>query len=78
MTKTAIVIDDDELVNESLTNLLEIMEINVVGRGYDGKEAVDLFLKHAPDYSLIDLAMPIFDGFVQGQRGRTVHDGGCR
>ena len=63
MTETAIVIDDDELVNESLSSILEIMEIKVVGRGYDGKQAIDLYEKHNPDYTLIDLAMPNYDGF---------------
>ena len=63
MNETAIVIDDDELVNESLTNLLEFMEIKVVGRGYDGMEAVNLYSKFNPDFSLIDISMPKYDGF---------------
>ena len=63
MSETVIVIDDDEMINESLSELLEIMEIDVIGNGFDGKQAVDLFARHDPVYSLIDLNMPNFDGF---------------
>ena len=63
MSETAIVIEDDPSVNESLSELLEIMEIKVMGRGFDGKEGVELFNKYNPDYSFIDLSMPYFDGF---------------
>ena len=63
MTETAIVIEDDKSVNESLSELLEIMDIKVVGNGFDGREGVDLFRKHDPLYTLIDLSMPQWDGF---------------
>ena len=63
MDKTAIVVDDDELVNDSLKELLEVLDIIVLGQGYNGEEAVELFSKYHPDYSFIDLTMPSFDGF---------------
>ncbi|MBA4452795.1 MAG: response regulator [Nitrosopumilaceae archaeon] len=72
MLEKAIVIDDDELVNESLCELLEIMEINVVDRGVDGKDAVELFVKHMPDYTLVDLNMPNFDGFYAVEQIRKL------
>jgi DNA-binding NarL/FixJ family response regulator len=63
MDETAIVIDDDKSGNELLSQLLEASGIKVVGKGYDGKEALELFSKYHPNYSLIDLFMPNFDGF---------------
>ena len=63
MSEKIIVVDDDEAVNESLSELLEVMDLNVVAQGYDGKEAVELYSKHLPDFTLIDLNMPNFDGF---------------
>ena len=36
--------------------------ISVEARGYDGKEAVELFRKYQPDAVLLDMMMPEFDG----------------
>ena len=63
MSEKAIVIEDDQMLNESLSELLELMGINVIGQGFDGEDAVRLFTKNSPDYSLVDLSMPKFDGF---------------
>jgi len=35
----------------------------VLGRGYDGKTAVELYKEHKPDIVLLDVMMPDFDGF---------------
>ena len=37
--------------------------MDVVGRGYNGKDAVDLFEKNSPDVILIDIMMPEGSGF---------------
>jgi len=60
---TAIVIDDDIDTVEVLSEFLEIKDIQVVGQGYDGKQAVDLYQKHNPDLVFIDVMMPHYDGF---------------
>jgi len=38
-------------------------KINVIGIGYDGKDAVELCTRHNPDYMSLDLSMQKFDGF---------------
>ena len=63
MNETAIVIEDDEFGNETLSELLETYGIKVVVRGSNGKEAIDLFGKHNPPYSIIGLLKPNYDGF---------------
>lgn len=60
---TAIVIDDDRDNVELFCEYLEIINIKVLGCGYDGKEAVELYAKHKPDIVFLDLLMPIYDGF---------------
>ena len=42
--------------------LLESNSIEVVGKGYDGLEGVQLFDKLHPDVVLLDIAMPQYDG----------------
>ena len=60
---TAIVVDDDVDTCEVLTEYLEFKDIKVLGIGYDGKEAVDLYQKHNPDLVFLDIMMPHYDGF---------------
>ena len=62
MTKVVLVDDERDIV-EVTTLLLESSEIDVVGVGYDGKQAVELCSKHNPDFLILDLTMPKFDGF---------------
>ncbi len=59
---SAIVIDDDEDVVESFTTMLEYNNVNVVGKGYDGKDAVELYQKLKPDFVVLDILMPEYDG----------------
>ncbi len=58
----AIVIDDDKDVVESFTTMLEYNNVNVVGKGYDGKDAVELYQKLKPDFVVLDILMPEYDG----------------
>ena len=60
---TAIVVDDDRDTCEVLTEYLEFKDIKVLGIGYDGKEAVDLYQKHKPNLVFLDVMMPHYDGF---------------
>ena len=57
-----IIIDDDKDIVDSLSMLLEFNGIDVIGKGYDGLEGARLFDKLRPDFVLLDLAMPKYDG----------------
>jgi len=59
---SVIVIDDNEDIVYSMSELLEIYGINVVGKGYNGLEGVELYNKLHPDAVLLDLMMPEYDG----------------
>lgn len=58
-----IVVDDDVDTVEVFCEYLEIKEITVLGRGYNGKTAVELYEKYKPDIALLDVMMPEYDGF---------------
>ena len=60
---TAIVIDDDIDTADVLCEFLELKGINVIGKGYNGKEAVDLYATLKPDVVFLDVMMPYYDGF---------------
>jgi len=58
-----IVIDDDYNTVEVFAEFLELSQVNVVGKGYDGKDAVHLYEQLKPDIVFLDVMMPDFDGF---------------
>jgi len=63
MQKTAIVVDDELDIVEVFSDLLEEKGISVIGRGYNGNDAVDLYKLHKPDLVFVDIMMPDSSGF---------------
>jgi DNA-binding NarL/FixJ family response regulator len=58
-----LVVDDQQLIRESIASLLAIQPgVSVVGTAADGREAVEQALALAPDVVLMDVRMPIMDG----------------
>lgn len=59
---SVVIADDDHDMVNTLATLLEQKGIKVIGKGYDGEEASQLYLLHKPDVILLDLDMPNYDG----------------
>jgi two-component system, LytTR family, response regulator LytT len=65
MSITALIVDDEELAREELKYLLDTTgEVDVLGEGKNGVEAVDLIREHHPDVVFLDVQMPGLDGFA--------------
>lgn len=63
MTIRILIADDQGMVREGLHCLLERHGgFQVVGEAADGRQAVDLALKHRPTVTLMDVAMPGLNG----------------
>lgn len=63
MTISAIIVDDEQLACDELAYLLrEFPEIEVVGTGKNGLEAVRLIEELEPDLVFLDVQMPGMDG----------------
>ena len=60
---SCIVIDDDHNITKVFSDMLEIMGLDVLSLGHDGKEAAELYEKHHPDIVFTDIMMPRYDGF---------------
>lgn len=55
--------DDEAMIRTGVRAILSTAEdIEVVAEASDGREAVDLALKHRPDVCLLDIRMPRLDG----------------
>ena len=64
-----IVIDDDAIVVRSLSTILSAQsDIEVMGTGASGDDAVRLFESCLPDILLMDIRMPMGDGLSAAER----------
>jgi two-component system, LytTR family, response regulator LytT len=64
MPINTIIVDDEKPARDELTFLLKAFpEINIIGQGRNGVEAVALIKEHSPDLVFLDVQMPGLDGF---------------
>lgn len=71
-----LIADDHLVVRRGLATLIEDSpEMCLVGEVNNGKEAVDLYIRHRPDILLLDLRMPEMDGLVAITAVRTHYPG---
>ncbi|MGB8592769.1 MAG: response regulator, partial [Candidatus Acidiferrales bacterium] len=64
MAINTLIIDDERPARDELTFLLKAFpEINLIGQGKNGLEAVALIKEHNPDLVFLDVQMPGLDGF---------------
>ena len=60
---TCIVVDDSRGIVEGFSDILCLLGLEVVGKGYDGMNAVNLYKEHRPNIIFCDVNMPKYDGF---------------
>ena len=58
-----IVVDDQAVVRQGFVALINtVPDMEVIAEGTNGREAVELYRRHAPDVLLTDLRMPVMGG----------------
>lgn len=61
---TVVIAEDHTIVREGLKALLELRgEFKVIGEASSGRDAIDMVQRLQPDVILMDIAMPILNGF---------------
>ncbi len=64
MSINTIIVDDEKPARDELAYLLKAFpEINIIGQGKNGVDAVNLIREHSPDLVFLDVQMPGLDGF---------------
>ena len=59
-----IIVDDEQLAREELSYLLrDLDDVEIIGEGKNGVEAVTLIKENSPDLVFLDVQMPGLDGF---------------
>ncbi len=69
----AVIIDDDKDTIQLFSDLLESNGIKIVGKGYNGQDAVFLYQKLRPDILFLDVLMPVYDGVFALKKIRESH-----
>ena len=70
---TAIVVDDDQDTVDLFAEFLEICNVKVLGKAFDGNQAVELYQKIFPDVVFSDVMMPGYDGFYMLKKIRQIN-----
>jgi DNA-binding NarL/FixJ family response regulator len=71
-----LIADDHRLFAEALEAILATDErIEVVGQASDGEQAVELARRLGPDVVLMDVSMPVLDGFEATREIRAAGEG---
>ncbi|MBF0288938.1 MAG: response regulator [SAR324 cluster bacterium] len=61
-TLSILTIEDEPLIRQGIVNYLEDQGYTVLEAG-DGQEGLEVFRRDKPDILLVDLQMPVIDGF---------------
>lgn len=60
-----VMIDDHDLIREGLKRIVDFEpDLDVIGEGRNGKEAIELCESKHPDVILLDINMPVMDGIT--------------
>ena len=65
--------DDDKETVKLFSELLQSNGIKVVGKGFNGHDAVFLYQKLKPDVVYLDVTMPVFDGIYALEKIRELN-----
>jgi len=68
-----VVVDDDPDIVELFCELLKLSNVQILAKGYDGKQAIELYDKFKPDTLFVDISMPKYDGIYAIKHIRESH-----
>ena len=77
MKNRVVIVDDEPITRMDLAGMLEEIGYQVVGEAGDGFDAVEVCRAQRPDLVLLDVRMPVFDGFGAAETIIKEETAGC-
>src|SRR5262245_44970014 len=68
MAKTALVVDDVAFARKVIKEILTAAKYTVVAEAANGEEAVQMYLRHKPDFVTMDVVMPVKGGIEAARK----------
>lgn len=62
LISTGIIIDDEHDMVETVSDFLKLSGFSIVGTAYNGCDASKLYEQTTPDFVILDMKMPRYDG----------------
>ncbi len=72
--RTILIVDDERVTRELLSHQLQVENFKVV-TAVDGSQAINIVNQSKPDLVLMDIGMPILDGYTALRMMRQLYDG---
>ena len=63
LPKKVLIVDDEKSLSELIMESLNLVGGFIVERAFNGKEAVEKYKAFAPDIVVMDVEMPVMDGY---------------
>ena len=63
LPKKVLIVDDEKSLSELIMESLNLVGGFIVERAFDGKEGVEKYKAFAPDIVVMDVEMPVMDGY---------------
>ena len=72
LTKKVLIVDDEKTLSELIMESLILVGGFVVERAFNGKEAVEKYKAFAPDIVVMDVEMPVMDGYESSSKIKSM------
>ena len=70
---SVLVVDDHALLRTGVANIInQESDLHVVAEASNGLEAVEAFVRHRPDVTLLDLRMPVMEGVERDPHAKVI------
>jgi CheY-like chemotaxis protein len=72
LPKKVLIVDDEKSLSELIMESLNLVGGFVVERAFNGKEGVEKYKAFAPDIVVMDVEMPVMDGYESSSKIKSI------